>query len=101
MPVLKRMYSRNASSGGEAENAEAEDQDHKEKDTSKNNILIKSQECIQRMEIASLSRYVIFQKSIKSKEHTNLQKCLLFFTPCEELNGGSCFSRTASNYNVI
>jgi len=51
------------------------------------------------MEIASLSKYLFFQDSVDNT--IELNKAILFFTPCEELEGGSIFSKLASNYNVI
>ena len=66
---------------------------HIESDLKKKYILLKSQECIQRMEIASLTRFALLNKSKNNKE--NLSN-LVFFTPCEELDGGSVFSRMSS-----
>ena len=64
----------------------------------KNETLIKSQECIQRMEIASLIRYAFIRKA---RTQTGKNKALLFFIPCEELSGGSIFSELSANYNII
>lgn len=82
---------------------EQESNDLENKSVSQNHSLFKSQECIQRMEISSLTRFAIFNKTINSNAQgsNDLKKCLLFFTPCEELDGGSIFSRMAQNFNVI
>jgi hypothetical protein len=50
------------------------------------------------MEIASLTKYAFIRKA---RNMQGLSKCLLFFTPCEEMNGGSVFSKLAANYNII
>jgi hypothetical protein len=63
-----------------------------------NQQLIESQQCIQRMEIASLKRFVF----IRSAKYSNDYKAhLLFFTPAEELNGGNIFAKVSSNYSVM
>jgi hypothetical protein len=50
------------------------------------------------MEIASLIRFAF----IKHAQHsTGINKSLLFFTPCEEMKGGSIFSKLSNNYDVI
>ena len=43
-------------------------------------------------------RYVFIKNS---RNHQGMDKMLMFFTPCEELNGGSMFSKLAANYNII
>ena len=51
-----------------------------------------------RMDLASLKKYTIL-KSIKQKDEQ--KKNLIFFTPCEELQGSNIFARLAHNYNII
>ena len=67
-------------------------------DAKQNQIILRSRDCVHRMEIASLMRYA-FLKTCRGA--TGRCKSLLFFTPCEELNGGSIFQKLAANYNVI
>lgn len=50
------------------------------------------------MEISSLIRYAFMRKA---KVQKGLNKAFLFFTPCEELNGGSVFSKLSGDYDVI
>lgn len=50
------------------------------------------------MEIASLIRYAFIKRA---KDSTGINKSLLFFTPCEEMKGGSMFSKISNNYDVI
>ena len=63
-----------------------------------NDLVIKAQDCLLKMEIASLARYVFICKAKKSQ---NFSQNLMFFTPCEELQGGSVFSKLSANYKVI
>ena len=56
------------------------DENHVEKDGSKKYILIKSAECINRMEIASLKR---FARLMNSKDNIENLSNFVFFTPCE------------------
>ena len=49
------------------------------------------------MEIASFQRFVKLVAFNKSE----INKTLLFFTPCEELAGGSIFSLLSFNINII
>lgn len=67
-------------------------------DAKQNQIILRSRDCVHRMEIASLIRYA-FLKTCRGA--TGRCKSLLFFTPCEELNGGSIFQKLAANYNLI
>ena len=52
------------------------------------------------MEIASLSRYV-FIKNVTMNNQQGMNRMILFFTPCEELEGASIFTKLSSNYNII
>jgi len=61
-------------------------------------VLEGASEAIQRMEIASLVRYCLIRKPKHQKLHN---RTLAFFTPCEELDGGSVFSRLSGDFNVI
>ena len=49
------------------------------------------------MEIASLARYAF----IKKAESDEQKKLLLFFFPCEELKGGSIFTKLSTDLNVV
>ena len=51
------------------------------------------------MEIASLMRLSLINSPQPQK--INYNKMLLFFTPCEELDGSSIFSKLSANYNVV
>lgn len=63
-----------------------------------NEKMLASCECIMRMEIGSLIRYV----SIKSWRIMNSNNdTIAFFTPCEELKGSSIFSQLSHDYNLI
>ena len=66
-----------------------------------NNKLLKASECIFKMEIASLPRFVFIVKIVESGKQQNLDRSILFFTPCEELEGASIFTKLSSNYNII
>jgi len=61
--------------------------------------LLKASDCIFKIEIASLRRYVSIVNVINNQNDSN--RPLLFFTPCEELEGASIFSKLSSNYNII
>ena len=50
------------------------------------------------MDIASLNRYAFIQHAKRVK---GLQNTLLFFLPCEELQGASMFSTLAYDLNTI
>lgn len=50
------------------------------------------------MDIASLRRFAIIRKA---KSDQGLHNTLMFFMPCEELNGGSLFSKLAFDLNII
>lgn len=60
--------------------------------------MIRSQDVIQRMEIASLIRFAFIKHAQNS---LGVNRSLLFFTPCEEMKGGSIFSKLSNNYDVI
>jgi hypothetical protein len=51
------------------------------------------------MDISSLVKYVFIVKQREQKQSLNY--LLLFFTPCEELSGGSMFSVLSENYRLI
>lgn len=53
------------------------------------------------MEIASLIRYAFIKQAIQIASHNSIDNLLLFFTPCEEMKGGSIFSKLSSNYDII
>jgi hypothetical protein len=53
-----------------------------------NQMLVRVQDCIQRMEIASLIRFAFVKGA---KLGSDIDKTVLFFMPCEELKGGSIF----------
>ena len=57
------------------------------------------QAVILKLELASLKKFAFIQKSREQKH--GLNNLLLFFTPCEEFNGGSMFSMLAENYRLI
>ena len=63
----------------------------------KNEQIIKAEECVDKMEIASLVRYVFVRYA---KSQSGCKRMMLFFTPCEELNGASIFAKLSSNYNI-
>ena len=50
------------------------------------------------MEIASFARFV---NILYAKDQVDANKDLLFFTPCEELNGGNLLYELASEYELI
>jgi len=50
------------------------------------------------MEIASFARFV---NILYSKDQVDVNKDLLFFTPCEELHGGNLLYYLASEYELI
>lgn len=63
--------------------------------------MIKAQNVIQRMELASLIRYAFIKQVVNNSSHNNIENLLLFFTPCEEMKGGSIFTKLSSNYDII
>lgn len=63
-----------------------------------NEDLIIANKSIYRMDIASLRRFAIIRKA---KSDQGLHNTLMFFMPCEELNGGSLFSKLAFDLNII
>ena len=69
-----------------------------EDDMRKNDLLIRSKECIQRMEVASFRRFAFMKRAMKEE---GINRLLLFFTPCEELAGGSIFTKLSFDFNVI
>ena len=50
------------------------------------------------MELASLFRYSYMKKTRNTE---NIERLLVFFTPCEELGGGNIFACLAADYNTI
>ena len=50
------------------------------------------------MEIASLARYSFIKYGFDLKGNDRL---LYFFMPCEELDGGSPFSKLSENYKIV
>ena len=58
------------------------------KNHKQNQKLLEAQQCIQRMEIASLRKYSFIKKARISNDY---KKSLLFFTPSEELKGANVF----------
>ena len=61
-------------------------------------MMVHACESIQRMEIASLIRFCFIMRAEMLHQK---QRQLLFFTPCEELNGGSIFSMLAGEHNIV
>jgi hypothetical protein len=60
--------------------------------------LVEGIRSILRMDLATLQRYVFISRASKSND---VRRSLLFFMPCEELDGGSIFSYSAKNFNLI
>ena len=52
-----------------------------------------------KMEIASLMRLSLIAS--ENDEQTSFNKMLLFFTPCEDLDGSNIFAKLSANYDVI
>ena len=50
------------------------------------------------MDIASLARYAFISLA---NTYTDMNQMMLFFTPCEELQGGSIFMKLSANYNIV
>ena len=50
------------------------------------------------MEIASFARFAFVDKA---KNSTDQDRNLLFFTPCEELHGGTILQKLAETYDII
>ena len=60
--------------------------------------MYKSQNCIVKMEMASLARYCFI---LYACNREGIDKLLYFFTPCEEFDGGSIFSNLSADYKII
>ena len=63
----------------------------------KNEMILKAQEIVHKMDIASMARYAFIRHS---GSYQGMNKMLLFFSPCEELDGASIFTKLSANYNI-
>jgi len=61
--------------------------------------LIDSQQCINRMEIASIKRFAFIRKARSLQD--NQQRAFLFFSPTEELHGRNIFSKMSHCYTIV